>query len=118
MEPVVEKSVKTVDEEFERTNYRLNAKGFTEDQLERREKEMEVMCKMYPNLNIGHAELIWNYVERTGSEKIQENIRDGVYEKKSHKYAKGGVSNGGYIYDKDPPELTHREYFTERNDDI
>ena len=74
--------VKSVDEEFTRTNYRLNAKGFTEAQLLRREKEMELMCKLYPSLNIGHAELIWNYVERTGNEKIQENINNGMYEKR------------------------------------
>jgi hypothetical protein len=111
--------VKSVDEEFTRTNYRLNAKGFTEAQLLRREKEMELMCKLYPSLNIGHAELIWNYVERTGSEKIQENINNGMYEKKSDKYIKGGSSKGGYIYDKkDPVELTQREYLTEREDDI
>ena len=117
MEPVVVKSVPTIDDEFTRTNYRLNAKGFTEQQLERREKEMEVMCAMYPNLNIGHAELIWNYVEREGKEKIQENIQNGVYDKKSNKYVKGGVSNGGFIEDREP-ELTHREYYAERNDDI
>lgn len=111
--------VKAIDEEFERSNYRLNAKGFTEEQLLRREKEMELMCTMYPSLNIGHAELIWNYVERTGKDKIQENIRNKVYEKKSDKYIKGGSSKGGYIYDKeDPVELTQREYLTEREDDI
>lgn len=118
MEPVVTKSVKTIEDEFERSNYRLNAKGFTEEQLLRREKEMEAMCKLYPSLNIGHAELIWNYVERTGKDKIQENIKNGIYEKKSDKFIKGGVSNGGFIYSKDSSELTHREYFAEREDDI
>lgn len=110
--------VKTVDEEFERTNYHLNAKGFTEEQLLRREKEMELMCKMYPNLNIGHAELIWNYVERTGKDEIQENIKNGTYEKKSNKYIKGGISKEGYIYDKESLEEQQNKYLTDREDDI
>lgn len=113
-------TLKTVDEEFTRTNYHLNAKGFTEEQLLRREKEMELMCKMYPNLNIGHAELIWNYVEREGKDKIQENIKNGIYNEKSTRYIKGGVSKGGHIYDRRELEEIEQQnlYLTEREDDI
>lgn len=104
--------VKSIDEEFERTNYHLNAKGFTEQQLIQREQDMKAMCEAYPNLNIGHAELIWNYVTRTGADKIQENIKNGVYDIKSTKYLRGGILKSGRVYDKgeeDPLELLKGE---------
>lgn len=106
------KAVKSVDEEFERTNYHLNAHGFTEEQLIRREQDLKAMCEAYPNLNIGHAELIWNYVTRTDAEKIQENIKNGVYDQKSTKYLRGGILQSGRVYDKDtedPLELLKGE---------
>jgi len=93
--------VKSIDEEFERTNYKLNSKGFTEEQLLRREQEMKLMCQSYPGLTVGHAELIWNYVEREGKDKIQENIKNGIYDEKSNTYSRGGLLKSGRVYDKD-----------------
>jgi len=93
--------VKSIDEEFTRTNYRLNAQDFTEEQLLRREQDMKLMCQAYPTLNIGHAELIWNFVEREGKEKIQERIKSGIDEKPSTKYMRGGLLKTGRVYNKD-----------------
>lgn len=93
--------VKSIDEEFTRSNYALNAKGFTKEQLVRREADIKSMISQFPNLTPGIAELIWNYVEREGREKIQENIANGIYDKKSSKYQSGGVVKGGVIYDKE-----------------
>ena len=104
--------VKSIDEEFTRTNYHLNAHGLTEQDVIQREQDMKAMCEAYPKLNIGHAELIWNYVHRTGAEKIQENIKNGIYDQKSTKYLSGGIIQSGRIYDKDeedPLELLKGE---------
>jgi len=102
--------VKSIDEEFERTNYALNAKGFTKEQLIRREADIRTMVKVYPNLTAGMAEMIWNYVEREGKDKIQQNIKDGIYDKKSTKYQNGGILKTGVIYDKDEQEKFEGEY--------
>ena len=104
--------VKSIDEEFTRTNHHLNAHGFTEEQLLRREQDMKLMCQAYPTLNIGHAELIWNFVEREGKDKIQERIKSGIDEKPSTKYMRGGLLKTGRVYDKDeedPLELLRGE---------
>lgn len=97
----MESPIKSIDEEFTRSNYALNAKGFTKEQLVRREADIKSMISQFPNLTAGMAEMIWNYVEREGREKIQENIANGIYDKKSSKYQSGGVVKGGVIYDKE-----------------
>lgn len=99
--------VKSIDEEFTRTNYALNAKDFTKEQLVRREADIRSMTKEFPNLTCGMAEMIWNYVEREGREKIQKNIEDGIYDKVSTKYQNGGILKTGFIYDKE--ELNVKE---------
>ena len=101
--------VKTIDEEFTRTNYKLNSKGFSDEQLLRRERDMKLMCQSYPGLTVGHAELIWNYVERTGKDKIQENIKNGTYDQKSDTYIRGGLLKSGRVYDKDAKDPLEAE---------
>ncbi len=108
----METKVKSIDEEFERTNYKLNSKGFSEEQLLRREQEMKLMCDSYPGLTVGHAELIWNYVEREGKDKIQENIKNGVYDQKSDTYIRGGLMKSGRVYDKDAEDPLDVEIIT------
>lgn len=93
--------VKSIDEEFTKSNYALNAKGFTKEQLVRREADIKSMVAHFPNLTCGMAEMIWNYVEREGREKIQENIANGIYDKVSNKYQNGGILKTGMIYDKE-----------------
>ena len=104
--------VKSIDEEFTRTNHHLNAHGFTEEQLLRREQDMRLMCQAYPTLNIGHAELIWNFVEREGTEKIQERIKSGIDEKPSTKYMRGGLLKTGRVYSKDDEDPFDAELIT------
>jgi len=108
----METRVKSVDEEFERTNYKLNSKGFTDEQLLRREQEMKLMCQSYPGLTVGHAELIWNYVEREGKDKIQENIKNGTYNEKSDTYSRGGLLTTARVYDKDTEDPLEAELIT------
>jgi len=105
--------VKSIDEEFTRTNHHLNSYGFTEQQLIQREQDMKTMCQAYPNLTVAHAELIWNYVTREGTDKIQENIKNGVYDEKSNKYLNGGIVKSGRIYNKDEEDPMEKNNKTE-----
>tara|TARA_R110002153_G_scaffold48973_1_gene138218 strand:+ start:85 stop:426 length:342 start_codon:yes stop_codon:yes gene_type:complete len=93
-------TVKSIDDEFTRTNHHLNAFGFTEQDVILREHQVKLMCEAYPGLNIGHAELIWNYCKREDPEEIKKNIASGFYEKKSTKYRNGGTIKCGCVYDK------------------
>ena len=93
---------KSIDEEFKRTNYATNAKGFTQEEIQQRDRDTYEMMKMYPKINPLWADLIWNYCHRTPKERVREIIDNGEWEKPSKKdYQKGGTYLGGVIENRE-----------------
>ena len=97
---------KSIDEEFTRTNYATNAKGLTQEEIERRDVETAEMMKLYPKLNPLWCDLIWNFVHRTPKERVREIIDNKEWEKPSEKnYQKGGTYLGATIEEKPEEEI-------------
>jgi hypothetical protein len=85
----------TIDEEFKRSNHATNAKGLTQEEIEKRDIETAEMMKLYPKINPLWADLIWNFCHRTPQERLDEIINNKEFEDKPTKeYQKGGTYKG------------------------
>ena len=88
-------SYPTIDEEFKRSNHATNAKGLTQEEIEKRDIETAEMMKLYPKINPLWADLIWNFCHRTPQERLDEIINNKEFEDKPTKeYQKGGTYKG------------------------
>tara|TARA_Y100000592_G_C5317248_1_gene243062 strand:+ start:70 stop:399 length:330 start_codon:yes stop_codon:yes gene_type:complete len=87
--------IPSIDDEFERCNRTLNAKGLSNEDIERRDKETQEMMRMYPGLNPLHADMIWNYVHFTPKDEVRKIIDEGLWEGKPS----GIYQNGGIVRD-------------------
>ena len=73
-------SYPTIDEEFKRANHATNAKGLTQEEIEKRDIETAEMMKLYPKINPLWADLIWNFCHRTPKERLKEIIDNKEFE--------------------------------------
>ena len=74
-------STKSLDDEFHRKKKYINACGFDDATLRRRDLEMKELEKAYPNMCKSWLELAWNYCEFTPKDEQDEIIRSKIWEK-------------------------------------
>jgi len=98
--------IPSIDDEFERCNRTLNAKGLSKEDIELRDKQTQLMIQMYPGLNPLHADMIWNYVHFTSKDEVRKVIDEGLWENKpSGKYQNGGIVRDAVTVSDEPNDL-------------
>jgi hypothetical protein len=60
-----------------------NPEGLTKLELVERTRAINEIKKQYPNVSPVHIEWCWNYIHRTGLEKVREQINTGFFDKPS-----------------------------------
>lgn len=83
-------STLTIDDEFKRKKTYINACGFDDATLRRRDNELKELAKLYPDVCISHLELAWNFCEYTPKEEQDKIIREKLWEKPPEKRRQSG----------------------------
>jgi len=97
--------MKTIDEEFPRTNKYINDMGFDARTLARRANEMKQLEKDYPTLTPAMLEMAWNFCEITPQEEHDKIINGKLWENQKPKNrVLGGTSNSMGVYTKEEYE--------------
>jgi len=80
----------TLDDEFDRKKRYINACGFDDATLRRRDNEMKELKKLYPNVCSSLLELAWNFCEYTPKEEQDRIIKEKLWDKKPTKQRQMG----------------------------
>ena len=75
-------TTKTLDDEFDRKKRYINACGFDDATLRRRDNELKELQKLYPNMCPSLLELAWNFCEFTPKEEQDKIIKEKLWEGK------------------------------------
>lgn len=84
-------STLTLDDEFDRKKRYINACGFDDATLRRRDNELKELQKLYPNMCPSMLELAWNFCEFTPKEEQDRIIREKAFEGKPKSRMMGGT---------------------------
>ena len=80
-----------VEDHFTRLNKYPNQMNFSEEQLKRRERELKILQRDYPDVCVSWLELVWNYCESTPMEEQERVIKEKLWESKPKEREMGGV---------------------------
>lgn len=72
----------TLDDEFDRKKRYINACGFDDATLRRRDNELKELQKLYPDMCPSLLELAWNFCEFTPKEEQDKIIAEKRWEGK------------------------------------
>ncbi len=72
----------TLDDEFNRQKRYINACGFDDATLRRRDNELKELERLYPNMCPSLLELAWNFCEYTPKEEQDRIIAEKRFEAK------------------------------------
>jgi hypothetical protein len=81
----------TIDDEFDRKKRYINACGFDDATLRRRDNELKELQKLYPNMCPSMLELAWNFCEFTPKEEQDRIIKEKTFEGKPKPRMMGGT---------------------------
>jgi hypothetical protein len=81
----------TLDDEFDRKKRYINACGFDDATLRRRDNELKELQKLYPNMCPSLLELAWNFTNYTPKEEQDKIIKEKLWEGKPVKRMMGGI---------------------------
>lgn len=90
-----------------------NPRNYNEEQLARKRLETKDLMKHYPDMSPAWIEMVWDYVENTPKERIDEIIRTKEFETKPQKkrQSKGGkIFNAISVRTRTEEELKDREF--------
>ena len=97
--------IKSIDEEFTRTNKYINDMGFDNRTLARRANDMKLLRVAYPTLSDMMLEMAWNFCEITPQEEHDKIINGKLWEnQKPRERILGGTSQSMAIYTKEEYE--------------
>jgi len=84
------KVIKSIDDEFTRTNHLPNSSHLSESEKELKIVELKELIRLYPNIPEFWLDMVWNF-HHDNPEKCEEIRKNDLWREKSTKYEKGGI---------------------------
>ena len=82
--------IKSIDDEFTRTNYLPNSSHLSESEKELKIFEMKELIRLNPTVPEFWLDMCWNF-HHANPEKCEEIRENDLWREKSTKYEKGGI---------------------------
>jgi hypothetical protein len=82
--------VKSIDEEFSRTNHLCNSHGLTESEKVLKVAQVKELARLYPTVPDFWLEMVWQF-HHDHPEKAKEIEEKDLYREKPTKYQTGGI---------------------------
>jgi hypothetical protein len=80
-----------------------NPYNYSKIQMAKRKRDIKAMINDYPNVNAMWCEWLYDVIENTPPEEVEEIIKSGAWEvpSKHHSKAKGGVLHSVEVFNED-----------------